>query len=41
VPLEVVAVHPDLLLYLPPHGGLIVTRLHVLSVGINKTGSSG
>lgn len=41
MPLEVVAVPPDLLLYLPAHGDFIITGLYVLPVGINKAGPSG
>lgn len=41
VPLEVVAVPLDLLLCLPAHGDLVIARIYVLSVGIDKTCSSG
>lgn len=41
VPLEVVAVPLYLLLYLPAHCHLIVARLYVLPVGIDKASSRG
>lgn len=41
MPLEVVAVPPDLLLYLVPHGDLIITGFDVLPVGIDKAGPGG
>lgn len=41
MPLEVVAVPSDLLLYLPPHSNLIIAGLYVLPVGINKACPGG
>lgn len=41
VPFKVMAVSADLFLYLPPHGDIIITRFHLLPVGINKAGPSG
>lgn len=41
MPLEVVAVPLDLLLYLVAHCYLIVTRLYVLPVSIDKAGPRG
>lgn len=38
MPLEVVAVPLDLLLYLPPHRGLIIAGPHVLPVGVDEAG---
>lgn len=41
MPLEVVAVPPDLLLYLPPNRGLVVAGPHVLPVGIDEARPGG
>lgn len=41
VPLKVVAVPLDLLLYFPPNGGLVVAGPHVLPVGVDEARPGG